>query len=131
VPLPGVAEALVELRALGLRLVVVSNSDGTAERGLTRLGLRQLVDAIVDSQIVGFEKPDPRIFQHALAGRDPATTLHVGDLYSVDVVGARRAGIHALLLDPLGDWPPVDCARLPDVAAVACELREARDRQLA
>jgi putative hydrolase of the HAD superfamily len=106
----------------------VSNADGTVERGLTRAGLRGLLDDVVDSHVVGFEKPDPRIFAHALerSGAAPGTTLHVGDLYAADVVGARAAGLHALLLDPHGDWPPVDCARLPDVAALAHAIRSAR-----
>jgi HAD superfamily hydrolase (TIGR01509 family) len=128
VPLPGIAEALAELRALGLRLVVVSNADGTVERGLMRAGLHGLLDVIVDSHLVGFEKPDPRIFAHALtrSGARAETTLHVGDLYAADVVGARAAGVHALLLDPHDDWPPVDCARLPDVPALARAIRAAR-----
>jgi putative hydrolase of the HAD superfamily len=128
VPLPGVAKALRELRAAGLRLVVVSNADGTVERGLGRAGLRELLDVVVDSHHVGFEKPDPRIFAHALeiSGARPETTLHVGDLYAADVAGARAAGVHALLLDPHDDWPPLDCARLPDVPALARALFEAR-----
>jgi HAD superfamily hydrolase (TIGR01509 family) len=128
VPLPGIADALAELRALGLRLVVVSNADGTVERGLMRAGLHALLDEIVDSHLVGFEKPDPRIFAHALerSGAQPETTLHVGDLYAADVVGARAAGVHALLLDPHDDWPPVDCARLPNVPALARAIRAAR-----
>ena len=128
VPLPGISDALRELRALGLQLVVVSNADGTVERGLTRAGLRALLDVIVDSHLVGFEKPDPRIFEHALerSGARAETTLHVGDLYAADVAGARAAGVHALLLDPHDDWPPVDCARLPDVPALASAIRAAR-----
>jgi HAD superfamily hydrolase (TIGR01509 family) len=119
--LPGVPDALARFREAGLRLVVVSNSDGTVESGLADAGLRPFFDAVLDSQVVGFEKPDPRIFRRALeiSGADPARTLHVGDLYHADVVGARAAGVHALLLDPYGDWDDVDCARLPDLAALA------------
>ena len=126
--LPGVPEALASLRGLGLRLVVVSNSDGSVERGLAEVGLRGYLDAVVDSALVGFEKPDPRIFAHALAasGARRETTLHVGDLYAADVAGARAAGVHALLLDPHDDWPPVDCARLPDVPALARAIQAAR-----
>jgi FMN phosphatase YigB (HAD superfamily) len=93
-----------------------------------RAGLHALLDEIVDSHLVGFEKPDPRIFAHALerSGAQPETTLHVGDLYAADVVGARAAGVHALLLDPHDDWPPVDCARLPNVPALARAIRAAR-----
>ncbi len=124
--LPGVPAALRELRAAGLRLVVVSNSDGTVEEGLGALGLGEHLDAVVDSSRVGSEKPDPAIFRHALdlIGARPERTLHVGDLYAVDVVGARRAGLHGLLLDPYGDWDGVDCPTAPDVAALARALCE-------
>ncbi len=126
--MPAVEEGLAALRALGLCLVVVSNSDGTVDETLRRLDLHGHLDLIVDSHVVGFEKPDPRIFEHALeaTGAEAGRTLHVGDLYSADVVGARQAGIHPLLLDPYGDWPDVDCARSPDVADLARRLGAAR-----
>jgi len=126
--LPGIPEALARLREAGFRLVVVSNADGTVEEGLTRCGLRPHLHAVVDSQVVGFEKPDPRIFTHALSlhGSDPARTLHVGDMYAADITGARAAGLHALLLDPYGDWGDVDCAVARDVPALAQRLIESR-----
>lgn len=126
--LPGVPEALEAFRALGLRLVVVSNADGTVERGLVEQGLRPYFHAVIDSAVVGFEKPDPRIFQHAVAesGADPRAVLHVGDLLHADVHGARAAGLHALLLDPFGDWSDVGCERLPDLPSLAERLRESR-----
>ena len=119
--MPQVPEALTRMRDRGLTLVVVSNSDGTAERSLEAAGLRPYLDLVVDSAIVGYEKPDARIFEHALrqSGARPERTLHVGDLYHADVAGARTAGIHALLLDPYGDWPEADCERAPDLWAVA------------
>ena len=122
--LPGVPDALRALRAAGLRLVVVSNSDGTIEAGLREMGLRDQVDAVIDSAVVGAEKPDPAIFRHGLsaAGTRPERTLHVGDLYDVDIVGARRAGLHGLLLDPYGDWESVDCPTAADVPALARTL---------
>jgi len=126
--LPGVAEALAQLREAGFRLVVVSNADGTVEEGLTRAGLRPHLHAVVDSTVVGFEKPDPRIFSHALSlfDSDPARTLHVGDMYAADIVGARAAGVHALLLDPHGDWGEVDCPVARDVPTLARRLIEIR-----
>jgi len=126
--LPGVPEALVRLRDCGLRLVVVSNSDGTAEASMVDLGLRPLVDAVVDSAVIGVEKPDRRIFEHALAlaRLAPHTTAHVGDLYAVDVVGATGAGIHPVLLDPYGDWPDMRCDTAPDLATLAARLAGAR-----
>ena len=119
--MPQVPEALARMRDRGLMLVVVSNSDGTAERSLEAAGLRPYLDLVIDSAIVGYEKPDARIFEHALraSGSQPERALHVGDLYHADVTGARGAGIHALLLDPYGDWPEVDCEREPDLWAVA------------
>jgi putative hydrolase of the HAD superfamily len=119
--LPGVPEALASMKAAGLRLVVVSNSDGTVENVLELQGLRSYLDAVFDSHLVGFEKPDPRIFHHALetTGSSPETTLHVGDLYSADVEGGRAAGLHVALLDPFGDWGHVDCPRYPDLSGLA------------
>jgi len=122
--LPGVPEALAQLRAAGLTVVAVSNSDGTVEQGLETFGLRQYLHHVVDSAVVGAEKPDVAIFHHALAlaGAAPERTLHVGDLYAVDVLGARAAGLHALLLDPHGDWTDVDCDVVADVPALAAAI---------
>jgi putative hydrolase of the HAD superfamily len=78
---------------------------------------------------VGFEKPDPRIFTCALerTGARPDHTLHVGDLYHADVLGARAAGLHALLLDPFGDWRDLDCVSAPDLWAVSDLFEHARE----
>lgn len=122
--LPGVPDALRRLEAAELRLVVVSNSDGSVDGGLRRLGLREHFHTVIDSHVVGVAKPDRRIFQMAIeaSGADPARTLHVGDVYAADVVGARAAGIHAMLLDPFDDWGEVDCERIADVARLADRL---------
>jgi HAD superfamily hydrolase (TIGR01509 family) len=119
--LPGVPEALASLRAAGLRLVAVSNSDGSAERGLVEAGLRPHFDHVVDSALVGYEKPDPRIFERALSvsGAARQRVVHVGDLYHADVLGARAAGIGAVLLDPFGDWRDVDCECARDLPEIA------------
>jgi HAD superfamily hydrolase (TIGR01509 family) len=128
--MPGVVEGLEAFRALGLQLVVVSNSDGSVERGLEEAGLRRYFDAVLDSAIVGYEKPDQRIFEHALAaaGRTPERVAHVGDLVYADVAGARGAGIHPVLLDPFGDWHDVDCERARDLPELAARLAAARRR---
>jgi putative hydrolase of the HAD superfamily len=119
--MPGVPEALEAFQALGLQLVAVSNSDGSAEQSLHEAGLRAYFSVVIDSSRVGFAKPDPRIFDLALLVSDAerGRTVHVGDMYHVDVVGARRVGISALLLDPFDDWVGVDCKRLPDLGALA------------
>ena len=116
-----VVPALKRLRTLGLRLVVVSNSNGTLCAHLERLGLAAHFDHMLDSHDAGFEKPDPRLFQVALerAGARAESTLHVGDLYHVDVVGARAAGLRAALLD-VGDlYADFDCPRVGSLLALA------------
>jgi HAD superfamily hydrolase (TIGR01549 family) len=112
-----VRPALVALRARGYRLVVVSNANGTLHRMFDRLGLTSALDFVFDSYQEGVEKPDPRFFRIALdrAGAQPETTVHVGDLYHVDVVGARAAGIGPVLLDAAGLYPACDCPRVPSL----------------
>jgi len=126
--LPGVPEALAALRAAGVKLAVVSNSDGTIEEGMRAAGLRDHLDAVFDSRVVGFEKPDPRIFEAALAALEaaPARTAHLGDLHAVDVVGARSAGVHGVLVDPFDDWRDDACPRTRSTADLACALLAAR-----
>ncbi len=121
VEVPEAAPVLDALRRRGLRLAVVSNSGGNVADILASVGLAERVDVIVDSGRLGVEKPDPRIFAHAAAALDvrPEEAVHVGDLYSVDVVGARAAGCRAILLDPLGAWKAVDCLTAPDLPAAA------------
>ncbi len=125
--MPRIPDALTRFRDLGLTLVVVSNSDGTVEQSLDATGLRPFFSVVIDSALVGYEKPDPRIFTRALelSGAHAARTVHVGDIYHADVLGARAAGIHALLLDPYGDWSIGDCERMPDLWAVADRFHRA------
>ena len=130
VPAPGGAEGLAALRRLGLIVGCISNSDGTVERLLAEVGLAPLLDPIVDSGAVGVEKPDPEIFRIALrrAGVTAADALYVGDLFPVDVVGARRAGLEPVLLDPLGRYGDRGCRTTPDVAAFCRALVSSRGR---
>jgi HAD superfamily hydrolase (TIGR01662 family) len=127
--MPRVPEALARFQAMGMKLVIVSNSDGTVERSITDAGLRPFFSVVVDSAIAGYEKPDPRIFAHALerSGATPERTLHVGDIYHADVTGARGAGVHVVMLDPFNDWSISDCPRVPDVWAVADLLEQGRN----
>jgi putative hydrolase of the HAD superfamily len=115
--------ALDRLRQAGLRLGVVSNSDGRVEAALTAAGLRDYFDVVVDSALVGTEKPDPAIFRAALAALEvgPEEALYVGDLYEVDVLGARAAGIDAVLLSP-AQPPAADCRSIPSLGALADDL---------
>ena len=112
VPDPEAGAALESVKASGLVVGVISNSNGTVRTALERAGLARDLDFVIDSGVVGLEKPDPRIFHLALehAGVPAAEACYVGDLYSVDVVGARRVGLDAVLLDPGGYWGLRDCA---------------------
>jgi HAD superfamily hydrolase (TIGR01509 family) len=114
----GVRPALAALREHGLQLVVVSNANGTLRKHMDRIGLAGDVDIVIDSCDEGVEKPDPRLFEIALtrAGARAETTIHVGDLYQVDVVGARAAGVRPVLLDESGLHPDVDCDRVSSLA---------------
>ncbi len=100
-PYPDTVPALGELRARGLRVLVVSNWDVSLPRVLARCGIAGLIDATVTSAEVGARKPDPAIFLAALelAGSSADEALHVGDTAEEDVTGARAAGIRALLID--------------------------------
>lgn len=99
---------LEALRSSGVRVAIVSNWDRRLRRIAGELGLDRLVEFSVISAECGARKPDRRIFDEALglAGARPEETLHVGDLYDEDVVGARRAGIRGVLLDRAGHGAP-------------------------
>ena len=108
---PEALEALRGVRAAGLVAGVISNSNGSVRSILEETGLARHLDFIIDSSVVGVEKPDPRIFELGLreAAVRPDQAVYVGDLYSVDVLGARGAGLEGILLDPGGFWGPRDC----------------------
>ncbi len=112
------AAVLAALRGRGLRLAVVSNADGRVAASLARDGLDGHFDAIIDSHVVGIEKPDPRVFRLALDATGAAAheALFVGDIYEIDVRGARNAGIEPVLIDPLGLYGEVDCRRIAGLA---------------
>ena len=108
---PGAMAALRRVKAAGLVVGVISNSNGSVRSILEATGLAPHLDFVIDSAVVGVEKPDPRIFRLALerAGVPAGAAVYVGDLYSIDVLGARRAGLDAVLLDPRGHWGRRDC----------------------
>jgi putative hydrolase of the HAD superfamily len=112
---PDTVEArLQDFRRLGLRLVTVSNANGRLATVYDRLGLSKYFECLIDSFYEGVEKPDPRLFEIALSrsGARAERTLHVGDLYHVDVVGARAAGLSAVLLDAGDLYSGYDCPRV-------------------
>src|SRR5882672_4242011 len=120
----GNRDALERLRAAGVRLAVVSNSEGTIDAMLTEVGLRPYFETVVDSAIVGSVKPDARIFQIALErlSLGPADVMMVGDLPTADVFGPRALGIRAALVDPHDLHPWVPAPRFKDLGAFASAL---------
>jgi putative hydrolase of the HAD superfamily len=114
VMLPSTPRVLERLRGRGFTLGVISNADGRITSLLRQCGIQQFFDVIIDSHIVGVEKPDPRIFQLALeqVGARSEQALFIGDIYSIDVVGAKRAGLRPVLLDVLGGYVGVPCKKI-------------------
>ena len=106
------AKALQRARDAGLIVGVISNSNGSVQRALEEAGLAAHLQFVIDSSVVGIAKPDPRIFELGVraAGTTPEQTVYVGDSYFVDVVGAQRAGLGAVLFDPGRLWGERDCA---------------------
>jgi HAD superfamily hydrolase (TIGR01549 family) len=119
----GLVAAIAELRARGVPVAVVSNSEGQLQTLFDNLGIGDAFDLVVDSHHVGVEKPDPRIFAPVLArfGVAAHETLHLGDTFATDVVGARAAGVRVALVDPFAhyDGQYSDVPRVDSVAA-AC-----------
>jgi putative hydrolase of the HAD superfamily len=134
-PVPGASDALRALARQGVRIAIVSNSDGTVEQLLRDQDVCQVgpgsgvaVDAIIDSSVVGAAKPDPRIFEIALSRIDvaPQHAIHVGDTPGADVDGARAAGIAAVLVDPLDLHTELDVTRIRSLGEVVDLVSTAR-----
>jgi HAD superfamily hydrolase (TIGR01509 family) len=121
---PAFLEGLV---TQGYFLGVISNSTGTLEDQLVRLGLARYFQAILDSAIVGIQKPHPGIFKLALqrAGVEGSEAVFVGDTYATDVGGAQLAGLTGVLMDGVGAYPDATCPRissLPELARILAGL---------
>jgi putative hydrolase of the HAD superfamily len=117
-------DALGRLRSAGLRLGVVSNSDGRVEAALAAAGLSHYFEVVVDSTLAGVEKPDPAIFRAALDALavPPAQTVYVGDLYEVDILGARAVGMRAVLFVPPGRRETEGSPLVRSLSALADDL---------
>lgn len=121
---PGTEELLSTLEERGYRLGVISNADGRVRSILERNGLLLHFSCVIDSHLVGVEKPDPAIFLMGAAALDaePARCLYIGDIFHVDVVGARAAGFFPVLLDPAGNHGDKDCLRVSSLTELAAHL---------
>ena len=123
--LPGTRAALERI-SQKFRIAVISNADGGIERVLTRCGIADCFESITDSGIVGVEKPRAEIFEAALSQMRARAdqSLYVGDVYSVDYVGARNAGMQAVLLDVAGAYRDRDLPRLESLEQLETWLRQ-------
>jgi FMN phosphatase YigB (HAD superfamily) len=124
-PIPDMVALARELAAAGATVAVLSNSEGRLAELLEEIGLADPFAAIIDSGCLGIEKPDRRIFEHALARTGRATGIHVGDSWPADVEGALGAGWRAV-------WYSRRVAAVEDprvaVARSAAEVRAALAR---
>lgn len=111
--LPGTREALDRIKQQ-YGIAVISNSDGRIDAVLRRCGICDCFASITDSGNEGHEKPHPAIFAAALREMkaDPADSLYVGDVYSVDYLGARNAGMQAVVFDVAGTYRGRDFPRV-------------------
>jgi putative hydrolase of the HAD superfamily len=126
----GMGAALDAIRDQGVRVAIISNSEGMLERLFAELGILGHFDLVVDSGKLGVEKPDPRIFGVALDhfGVPSARALHLGDMFATDVLGAQAAGIRHALIDPHEHYAGrhAEVPRVPGVVEVARAIERAR-----
>ena len=101
--LPGAHDGVTAVVAAGYQVAVVSNADGHVKDDLGAAGFGDLFEVIIDSTVVGVSKPDPAIFEYALAalGVEASEAWYVGDSPLFDLGGAEAAGLSEfVLVDP-------------------------------
>lgn len=102
---PDAAPALLDLRAAGIPVAVVTNGNHDQQTSkINRIGLEPLIDRIFSSELTSHAKPAPEAFAEPCKSMrlSPAQTLYVGDNYRVDIEGARNAGLQAIHLNREG-----------------------------
>lgn len=114
---PDVTGTLHSLLEAGIRLAVVSNRNQPCQEELARLGLLDYLEFSLTSGEVSSWKPDPAIFAYALQRMQlkPDEAVYVGDNYYADVVGANRAGLQPILIDPQGLFPEANCPVISNI----------------
>ena len=107
-------------------LGVISNADGTIARLLRTVGLAGYFRSIIDSGVVGHQKPSPEIFQIALKAMDadPEESVYVGDIYSVDYLGATGVGMKAVLIDGLGIYEHLEVPKVTRLSELEALLEK-------
>ena len=122
---PGTREHLQEI-AKEFQIAVISNADGRIEDVLRRCGIADCFLTITDSGLVGHEKPHPEIFRQALQTLQakPEESVYVGDMYSVDYLGATGAGMQAVLMDVPGAYKERGVARVETLDELRAKLAD-------
>jgi putative hydrolase of the HAD superfamily len=133
----GFLGAATAFKKTGGKIVIVSNSEGMLAKLFARLEITEAFDHVVDSGLVGLEKPDPRIFDLArekTGGVGKEHTLHLGDVFATDIKGARAAGVRCALIDPFNHYQDrhAEVPRVPGAVEVlvALTLRRQQASQL-
>jgi HAD superfamily hydrolase (TIGR01509 family) len=120
---PGTREILLAI-AKKHPLGIISNADGKIGEILAHCNIADCFRTITDSGIVGVEKPHPEIFQAALRdmGVKAEESLYIGDVYSVDYLGATQAGMRALLFDSAGAYREKGLPRIESLESLPAIL---------
>lgn len=124
---PWVGEALQELKNLDYQMAVISNSDGRVDAIMQDLELREYFEIVIDSFVVGVEKPEKKIFEIALEklSVDPQKAIFIGDIYFIDIWGANQAGLGAIHLDRMNlyaDWNGVHIPSVKELPGLLAEM---------
>jgi putative hydrolase of the HAD superfamily len=127
----GAREVLEELN-LKYTVGIITNGEEKLQRAkFDHLGFEPPVQHLVISEVVGFEKPDRRIFEHALdsAGMEASASVFIGDRLDVDVAGAKAAGMQAIWFNSYGGSldrslavPDAVITRFAELPGVVAEL---------
>jgi len=125
---PCVPETLQALKDAGYFLGLVSNRSAPCQEQCEALGLLHFFFFSYVAAEVDAWKPDPRIFDRALefTGALPEETVYIGDNYYADIIGAEKAGIQPVLLDPKSIFPEATCTVIRTIRDLGTILLENR-----
>ena len=114
--MPGCLDALAGRYRLGL----IANQQSAVREAIRRDGIEPDIEVWAISEDLGFDKPDPRLFRHALdaAAADPERTVMCGDRLDYDVRPARAIGMRTVwvLRGEAPDDPTPEQLAEPDAA---------------
>jgi putative hydrolase of the HAD superfamily len=113
--------AVRALHEAGVVTAVLTNGTEQQQRAkLARLDLLDTIGPVFTAEGLGVTKPNPRAFLAVCTQLrlEPAQVLYVGDEHPVDVLGARAAGLHAVLVDRLGTGPAAEPHRITTLAGL-------------